>query len=85
MVAYMCFFDYFRIANLNATANPKQSSNIIRGLALGMIIIIPMLIIFLFINNEFASKINNSKGSNDFEVNFFKTNVVGHFYSNYQQ
>ncbi len=72
----MCFFDYFRIANLNATANPKQSSNIIRGLALGMIIIIPMLIIFLFINNEFASKINNSKGSNDFEVNFFKTNVV---------
>lgn len=72
----MCFFDYFRIANLNATANPKQSSNIIRGLALGMIIIIPMLIIFLFINNEFASKINNSKCSNDFEVNFFKTNVV---------
>ena len=72
----MCFFDYFRIANLNATANPKQSSNIIRGLALGMIIIIPMLIIFLFINNEFASKINNSKGSNYFEVNFFKTNVV---------
>ncbi len=68
--------DYFRIANLNATANHKQSSNIIRGLALGMIIIIPMLIIFLFLNYEFANKINNSEGSNDFEVNFFKTNVV---------